>query len=322
MSRTKAEIDAIVATSPTVESHRHLAQFFPKQHSPEAAFGSTLDWLMRRGVGVREIAQVWEGTKSGADVHNKIWARYPEEKLTELARILGIKEKITGDAIYNYMKKYLEENPWENDKAVAQFKERMKEDPALSFEYATHALLEIFMAEGLYLIEEMRAAFGDSSAIQIWCKVWARWHEHVYDALVKELGIKGDVGIPEIAKITQRCLQDFGNPITLVYVSSEKAILRCPRCPYSELKFKMFSPLQANEQCDFAMIPCNEAQLLSYAEKAGKRGQIIAKHNRQLCQGDESCEWSLEIVGYDRSKTYFDFMKAGLKEYEAQFRRR
>lgn len=333
MLRTKAEVDAIVKDSPVVDSHRYLAQYAPERHTPEAAFGSTLDWLMRRGQYVREIAQVWEGTRTGAEIHNKIWARYPEDHLAELARILGIKEKITGDVIYNYMKKYLADNPaGKNNKAVAQFKERMKADPDLSYEYGMHIILETFMMEGVFIVEEMTAAFGEEYrnvsslsgthyGIQIWCKIWARWHEEVYDVLVEQLGIKGDVGIPEIARIFKVCLEDFGNPVAIVYSSPEKVIMRDPRCAYTELKFRDFPPLQMNKQCDLAMIPCNEAQLLSYIEKAGKRGQIIAKHNRQLCQGDESCEWTLEKVGYDRSKTYFAWSEAGHKEYEAIYKK-
>lgn len=318
MLKTKAETEAIVKDSAVTDSHRYLAKFSPERHSPEVAFASTLDWLLRRGVYVREIAQVWEGTRSGTEVHNKIWARFPEDHLAEVARILGIEGKVTGDVIYDYMKKYLAENPaGKNDKAVAQFKERMKANPALSYEYATHVLLETFMMEGVYIIEEMTAAFGEETGVQIWCKTWARWHEEVYDVLVERLGIKGDVGIPEIARIFKACIEDFGNPVTIVYSSPEKAVLRAPRCAYTELKFRDFPPLQMNKQCDIAMIPCNEAQLLSYAEKAGKRGRIIAKHNRQLCQGDESCEWTLEAVGYDRSKTYFGWMGSGLREYEA-----
>jgi len=328
--RNKAEIDEIVKDSPVVEAHRFLVRFAPERHTPEAAFGSTLDWLMRRGVYVREIPQVWEGTRTGAEIHNKIWARYPEGHLAELARILGIKEKITGDVIYNYMKNYLKENPAGNSaKAVAQFKERMKQNPELNYEYATHILLEIFMMEGVYIVEELTAACGElyrnvSSlsgthyGIQLWCKIWARWHEEVYDVLVKQLGLK-KVGIPEIGLIFKVCLEDFGNPVEIVYSMEEKVIMRDPRCAYTELKFRNFPSLQMNQQCDLAMIPCNEAQLLSYAEKAGLRGQVIAKHNRQLCQGDECCEWSLEKVGYDRSKTYFDWMRAGLKQYEARY---
>lgn len=325
--RAKEEIDAIVKDSPVVNSHRFLAQFAPERHTPKAAFGSTLDWLLRRGANVREITQVWEGTRSGTEVHNKIWGRYSEEHLVELARVLGIKEKITGDVIYkgdviyNYMKEYLEENPpGKNIKAVAEFEERMKANSDLSFEYATHVLLETFMMEGVYIVEEMTAAFGDETGVAIWCKIWARWHEEVYDILVEQLGIKGDVGIPEIAQIFKVCLEDFGNPVAIVYASPEKAVMRTARCSYTELKFRDFPSLQMNKQCDIAMIPCNEAQLLSYAEKAGKRGQIIAKHNRQLCQGDESCEWTLEKVGYDRSKTYFDWMRTGLKEYETLYK--
>ena len=102
--RDKQEIDIIVKDSPVVDSHRFLAQYTPERHTPEAAFASTLDWLMRRGQYVREITQVWEGARTGAEIHNKIWSRYPEDPLAELARILGIKEKITGDVIYNYMK--------------------------------------------------------------------------------------------------------------------------------------------------------------------------------------------------------------------------
>ena len=330
--RTKKEIDAIVKDSPVAESHRFLARFTPERHTPEAAFGSTLDWLMRRGQYVREIPQVWEGTRTGAEIHNKIWACYSEDHLAELARILGIKEKITGDVIYNYMKKYLAENPaGDSRKAVADFKERMKQNPELSYEYATHVLLETFMMEGVYIVEEMTTALGDpyrnvSSlsgthyGIQLWCKIWARWHEEVYDVLVKQLGLK-KVGIPEIAQIFKVCLEDFGNPMLIVYVSEEKVVIRDPRCAYTELKFRDFPSLQMNKQCDIAMIPCNEAQLLSYVEKAGLRGQVIAKHNRQLCQGDESCEWTLEKVGYDRSKTYFDWRDAGLKEYEAKYKK-
>lgn len=329
---TKEEIDEIVKNSPVVDAHRFLMEFTPERHTPEAAFGSTLDWLMRRGRYVREIAQVWEGQRTGAEIHNKVWARYSEGILAELARILGIKEKITGDVIYNYMKKYLAENPaGDNQKAVADFKKRMKANPELSYEYATHILLETFMMEGVYIVEEMTAAFGEEYrnvsslsgthyGIQIWCKIWARWHEEVYDVLVKQLGLK-KVGIPEIAQIFKVCLEDFGNPVAIVYSSPEKVVMRDPRCAYTELKFRNFPPLQMNKQCDLAMIPCNEAQLLSYVEKAGLRGQVIAKHNRQLCQGDESCEWTLEKVGYDRSQTYFDWMKAGLKEYEAQYKK-
>ncbi len=331
--RTKEEIDAIVKDSPVVDSHRYLAQYAPERHTPDVAFGSTLDWLMRRGQYVREIPQVWEGTGAGAEIHNKIWARYPEDHLAELARILGIKEKITGDVIYNYMKKYLAENPCgANQKATADFKERMKQNPELSYEYGMHILLETFMMEGVYIVEELPAALGEpyrnvSSlsgthyGIQLWCKIWARWHEEVYDVLVKQLGLK-KVGIPEIAQIFKVCLEDFGNPVAIVYCTEEKAIIRDPRCAYTELKFRIFPPLQMNKQCDLAMIPCNEAQLLSYVEKAGLRGQVIAKHNRQLCQGDESCEWTLEKVGYDRSKTYFDWSKAGHREYEAIYKKR
>ncbi len=319
--RTKAEIDAIVKDSPVVDAHRFLARFYPERHTPEAAFASTLDWLMRRGVRVREIPQVWDGTRTGAEIHNKIWARYPEAHLAELGRILGIKEKITGDVIYTYMKEYLASNPaGKTFKAVEQFKQRMKDDPNLSYEYGMHVLLETFMMEGVYIVEEYTAAFGEDYGVQLWCKVWARWHEEVYDVLVEQLGFK-EVGIPEIAQIFKVCLEDFGNPVAIVYSSSEKAIMRDPRCAYTELKFRDFPPLQMNKQCDIAMIPCNEAQLLSYAEKAGLRGQVIAKHNRQLCQGDESCEWTLEKVGYDRSKTYFDWRDAGLKEYANQYRK-
>jgi len=319
--RTKAEIDAIIKDSPVVDSHRYLAQYAPERHTPEAAFGSTLDWLMRRGRYVRELAQFWDGERTGAEIHNKIWARYPEAHLAELARILGIKEKITGDVIYDYLEKYLAENPaGDSSRAVANFKERMKADPALSYEYGMHIILETFMMEGVFIVEEMTAAFGEDYGIQIWCKIWARWHEEVYDVLVKQLGLK-KVGIPEIAQIFKVCLEDFGNPVAIVYSSAEKAIMRDPRCAYTELKFRDFPPLQINRQCDIAMIPCNEAQLLSYAEKAGLRGQVIAKHNRQLCQGDESCEWTLEKVGYDRSKTYFAWSKAGHKEYETIYKK-
>jgi len=109
--RTKAEIEAIVRDSPVVPSHKFLAKYAPERHTPEAAFGSTLDWLMRRGVKVREIPQTWDGTLTGRQLHNKIWSRYPKEHLAELARLLGIEETITGDLIYEYMKKYLAENP-------------------------------------------------------------------------------------------------------------------------------------------------------------------------------------------------------------------
>ena len=258
---------------------------------------------------------MWDGQRTGTEIHNKIWSRYPGDKLAELARVLGIKEPITGDVIYAYMKKYLAENTPSHQKAIDEFRERMKEDPALSYEYATHLLLEIFMMEGVYIVEEFTSAFGEDYGIQLWCKVWARWHEYVYDRLVEEYGYK-DVGVPEIAQIFKRCLEDFGVPVVIVHSDAEKAVLRAPRCVYTELKFKDFPSLQMNNQCDIAMIPCNQAQLLSYAEKAGKRGRIVAKHNRELCQGDESCEWTLEVVGYDRSKTYFPWMKKGLEEYD------
>jgi hypothetical protein len=316
--RTRAEIEAIVKDSPVIPSHKFLEKYAPERHSPAAAFGSTLDWLMRRGIRVREIPQVWDGSLTGTQLHNKIWSRYPAEHLAELARILGIEEKITGDVIYEYMKKYLAENPaGDSSKAVEAYKKRMARDPNLSFEYGMHHLLETFMMEGVYIVEEYTAAFGQDYGIQLWCKVWARWHEEVYDVLVKQLGFEGKpVGIPEIAQIFKVCLEDFGNPVAVVYSSPEKAVLRDPRCAYTELKFRLFPSLQMNRQCDIAMIPCNEAQLLSYAEKAGLRGTVIAKHNRQLCQGDQSCEWTLEAVGYDRSKTYFDWRDEGLKEYE------
>ncbi len=325
--RNKAEISAIVKDSPVVDSHRFMAKYAPERHTPEAAFGSTLDWLMRRGRYVREIPQMWEGTRTGAEIHNKIWDRYSEDQLAELARILGIEEKITGDVIYDYMKKYLAENPaGNNKKAISDFKKRMEKKPELSYEYAMHILLETFMMEGVYIVEEMTAALGEDYknvsslsgthyGIQLWCKIWARWHEEVYDVLVEQLKLK-KVGIPEIAQIFKVCIEDFGNPVAIVYSSPEKVIMRDPRCAYTELKFQDFPTLQMNKQCDLAMIPCNEAQLLSYAEKAGLRGQVIAKHNRQLCQGDESCEWSIEKVGHDRSKTYFEWSKTGHEEYK------
>ena len=321
--RTKEEIDVIVASSPVVESHKFLAQWTPERHSPEAAFGSTLDWLMRRGVQVRRIPQVWEGTLSGTQVHNKIWAQYPEHILGELGRILGIDEKITGEVIYEYMEAYLKENPaGDPSKAVGDFKKRMKEDSALSFEYGMHLLLQVFMHEGVYIVEQYTETFGRDSGIPMWCNVWARWHEEVYDVLVKQLGLEGKpIGIPEIALIFKVCLEDFGNPVAIVHSSPEKAVLRDPRCAYTELKFQDFESLRLNRQCDMAMIPCNEAQLLSYVEKAGLRPNVIAKHNRQLCQGDPSCEWTLEMVGYDRSKTYFDWRNTGLKEYEEIYRK-
>lgn len=321
--RTKAEIDKIVADSPVVDSHRFLAEYAPERHTPEAAFGSTLDWLMRRGVYVRRIPQMWEGTLSGTQVHNEIWAQYPAHLLAELGRILGIKGKITGDVIYEYMEKYLAENPAGNpSEAVAAYKKRMKEDPALSFEYGTHILLEIFMHEGVYIVEQYTEMFGEDSGIPMWCNVWARWHEEVYDVLVKQLGLEGKpIGIPEIAQIFKVCLEDFGNPVAIVHSSAEKAVMRDARCAYTELKFQDFDPTRLNRQCDMAMIPCNEAQLLSYAEKAGLRPNVIAKHNRQLCQGDPSCEWTLEKVGYDRSKTYFNWRDEGLKEYVEIYRK-
>jgi hypothetical protein len=321
--RTKAEIDEIVARSPVVSSHKFLAQYAPERHTPDAAFGSTLDWLMRRGVYVRRIPQMWEGTLSGTQVHNRIWAEYPEHILAELGRILGIKEKITGDVIYEYMENYLKENPaGDPSKAIAGYRQRMKQDPALSFEYGMHLLLEVFMHEGVYIVEQYTENFGEDSGIPMWCNVWARWHEEVYDVLVDQLGLKDKaIGIPEIALIFKVCLEDFGNPVAIVHADEEKAVLQDPRCAYTELKFEDFESRRMNRQCDMAMIPCNEAQLLSYAEKAGLRGQVIAKHNRQLCQGDMACEWTLEKVGYDRSKTYFGWRDAGLQQYEEIYRK-
>lgn len=312
---SKEEIDRIVGESPVVESYRQLGKFNAFQ-TMEYGIKAIADALIKHEASSIKTLTERFGEDKAMEVYRDIWRRVPTSDREQLRAVLGVAEELDGDRMKEIAVSYAA-NPTP-EKILENYQKAMSSDPRLSIEYGVHVLLDSYMKVDISMFRAFEAAFGTETGVDLYATIWSRFSAGDFEALKAMAGVKGEVGIPELLVMSKVYFEDFGNPFVIVHSSEEKGIGQGLRCPYTELAWRAYSVDEANDFNDKVQDACNTTIYRSFLEKAGLGGSFEIKFNKQLCRGDDHCEWALQKIKRDRSASYREYILKRLARWEQE----